>query len=122
MQEIKFNGLVTWNNLKKGGPYTMLGTGENKITTGVIRLEDLKPEKERGRLSIQAEYRGTPEEIKKAERIMRRTMYRLRAAGVAVFGTFVRHEGSEVRNVVFSTEKRSGDFHSRRVGDGQDRE
>ena len=108
MQEIKFNGLVTWDALKKGGPYTMLGTKGNKIITDVIRLEDLKPEKERGRLSIQAEYRGTPEEIKKAERIMRRTMYQLRAAGVAVFGTFVRHEGSEVRNVVFSTEKRSG--------------
>lgn len=73
---------------------------------GVIRLEDLKPQKERGRLSVQAEYHGTPEEIKKAERIMRKTMYRLRAAGVVAFGTIVRHERSEVRNVVFSTEKR----------------
>lgn len=56
-----------------------------------------------GRISICAEYTGTPEEVKRAKRIMRRTMYRLRAAGVAAFGTIVLHESSSMRNIVFNT-------------------
>lgn len=82
MQEINFNGRVTFD-------------------------EFIYPQEESGKISVKAEYRGTPEGIKKAERIMRRTMYRLRAAGVTVFGTIVLRGTGEVRNVVFSTEKRN---------------
>lgn len=63
-------------------------------------------EEETGRISVKAEYRGTPEEIRAARRILRRTMYRLRAAGVDVFGTVILHERSEIRSVVFRTEKK----------------
>ena len=62
-----------------------------------------------GRLSICVEFRGTPEELKKGKRIIRRTMYRLRAAGVLVFGTAVVRRTGEIRNIVFYTARPKSD-------------